>query len=243
MSVNVLKFSSVTSTNDLASTLVSTVNAKEWTAIIAEKQTKGRGQRGTNWHDEAGKNVLMSLMPSSFTWSIDRKFALTMAVALGVKNALDGFGVETRLKWPNDLYVGRKKIGGILMETSMSGSQIKSAILGIGINVNQDLFPFEAVNATSLKLELNRELDVSHVCSRIIDEVQSRWTTLMERGVAEIKRDYLKSLLGLHERLSFEVNQEVVYGWIQGVGPDGRLEVEIDHRMQRFDLKEIKFLL
>ncbi len=103
MGFNVLKFSSVTSTNDLASSLVSTVNNMDWTAIIAEKQTKGRGQRGTNWHDEAGKNVLMSIVPSEFNWSIDRKFALTMAVAIGVRNAIAGFGVKVQLKWPNDL--------------------------------------------------------------------------------------------------------------------------------------------
>ena len=130
--------------------------ATDFTVWAAEFQTAGRGQRGNTWESAVGENLTFSILfkPSNFLST--RQFELSQVVALGVVGYLATHGIEAKLKCPNDIYVGDKKICGILIENVLSGATLSVCIAGIGINLNQKIFRSDAPNPTSVLIELER---------------------------------------------------------------------------------------
>lgn len=130
--------------------------ATDFTVWAAEFQTAGRGQRGNTWESAVGENLTFSILfkPSNFLST--RQFELSQVVALGVVGYLATHGIEAKIKWPNDIYVGDKKICGILIENVLSGATLSVCIAGIGINLNQKIFRSDAPNPTSVLIELER---------------------------------------------------------------------------------------
>src|SRR5690606_25093723 len=113
----------------------------EGTVIMAVDQYAGKGQQGTVWQSEPGKNLTFSLLLTPFFLSPKHQFRLTVAVSVALVRALATLlGERVAIKWPNDLYVGDRKIGGMLIENILQGPRWKSAIIGIGLNVNQTVF-------------------------------------------------------------------------------------------------------
>lgn len=120
-------------------------------AIAARRQTAGRGQRGNSWESAPGANLTFSLLLRPSVITAATQFELSMIVALGVCDSLAAAsGLEFKVKWPNDIYAGDKKICGILIENSLEGRRIGRSIAGIGINVNQREFLSDAPNPVSL---------------------------------------------------------------------------------------------
>ncbi len=118
----------------------------------AEFQTAGRGQRGNKWEGAKNKNLAFTILLRPFMLSPSKQFLISEVSAIGVCNYLKGKGVDATIKWPNDIYVGDKKICGMLIEHSLSGEGISYSISGIGINMNQRIFNSDAPNPTSLSL-------------------------------------------------------------------------------------------
>ena len=119
---------------------------------MAVEQYAGRGQVGTQWESEKGKNLTASILLYPSFISPTNQFNLSIAVSLGIRDALHNIlKQEVWIKWPNDIYVNNKKIGGILIENILQGSTWKYAIIGIGINVNQTAFSTDAKNPTSIR--------------------------------------------------------------------------------------------
>lgn len=146
------KFSSCPSTNDLARRLAEE-GAEEGTVVMADEQTAGRGTKGRAWHSPRSRGFYLSviLRPPGPYISL-----LSCVAGLAVVDAVrEGAGVEAKLKWPNDIIAAKKKLGGILLETSFLGKRLNYAILGIGLNLDQrpEDFPGELRDrATSLAL-------------------------------------------------------------------------------------------
>lgn len=145
--------------------------------IAARRQTAGRGQRGNSWESEPGANLTFSMLLRPTAIAAVAQFELSMIVALGVCDALEAAGGRPfRVKWPNDIYVGDKKICGILIENSLEGRRIGRSIAGIGINVNQREFlsdapnPVSLTNLTGRMYELEPLLDA--VCTAILDRME-----------------------------------------------------------------------
>lgn len=122
------------------------------TVWAAEFQSAGRGQRGNKWEGESAKNLAFSILFKPNNLSARKQFNISKAVSLGVRAYLSDLGVEAKIKWPNDIYAGNKKICGILIENSVDADILSSSIVGIGININQRQFSAVAANATSLSL-------------------------------------------------------------------------------------------
>lgn len=131
-------------------------DAPHGTVVVTDRQTAGRGQRGNSWEAQPGANLTFSLLLRPQAIPAARQFELSMIVALEVaacvRRALAGAPDAPRVcvKWPNDIYVGDRKIAGILIENSLSGSGIERSIAGIGLNVNQRRFLSDAPNPTSI---------------------------------------------------------------------------------------------
>ncbi|MDE6854361.1 MAG: biotin--[acetyl-CoA-carboxylase] ligase [Muribaculaceae bacterium] len=159
-----------TSTNTLMS---SRTDVPHGSVLAARMQSQGRGQRGNSWESEPGCNLTFSLMLRPEALPAARQFELSMVVSLAIADAIDALlppGVQTTVKWPNDIYIGLGKVCGILIENKLRGTHIDSSIVGAGINVNQRDFISDAPNPVSiihynggLKTDLDSFLrDVTH---------------------------------------------------------------------------------
>ena len=161
----VFKLLEVDSTNVWAKAAYNNKLISGGAAIVSETQTAGRGQMRTKWHDEPGKNLLFTLVVDVSHLPAVSFFRLNEAASLALIDVLIKH-VPATIKWPNDILVNQKKLAGILIETIIQGTQIKTAFIGIGLNVNQLLFSPE-LKAPSLTLEASFEFDLP----KLFDEI------------------------------------------------------------------------
>lgn len=155
------------------------------------------------------------------------------------------FKLQTRnsIKWANDIYIGDKKVCGILIQNSLSGSRLQSTIIGIGININQLDFPKD-INATSLRLETGQLFDLMPFVEKLTQCLEFRYLQLKSAiNFNKIHEEYLSKMYrfgvdAIYRRMKDET---VFMGKIVGVSPTGQLEIMSDRGLELFDIKEIKF--
>ena len=231
------------STNSEAHQLLRENRASEGCTVITDHQTAGRGQRGNQWEAAAGENLTLSVVWLPTFLEASQQFLLSQAVALGVYDwaqTLLQATPQLRLKWPNDLYFGNKKLGGILIENSLSGAKIQSSIVGIGLNINQQ--HFAVPTATSLAAVTGHAFRREVLAASLLECLEQRYLQLRAGRVSSLQRDYLAVLYRYGEWHDYEVAGQRVRGRLAGVGTDGRLAVELAQGVQHFGLQEIKYL-
>ncbi len=236
---NVIKISSVDSTNQHVLSLRSDRVFKEGLAFIAKYQHKGRGQRGNLWESERGKNLLVSLLIEPNVLLSDQ-FIISKIACLSVIDCLLSLGVEAKIKWPNDILIQKKKIAGILVDNVVSKGMITHSVIGIGINVNQFFFDDYSPNATSLKLELDKFFDLEEIQNLLLQSIQRR--VISFRLGEDLDVDYLDLLYQKDKVALFQAKSERFYGIIRGVNERGGVMIEIEDNIRNFDLKEIRML-
>lgn len=182
----------VDSTNDEARRRISDLD--NLSVLSALSQTQGRGQRGNLWLSEPGKNLLFSvvlkysdgagapsLLPAVLAYD---QFVISQLTSLAVVDLLASHGIETQIKWPNDIYAGNKKICGILIENIVSGKFVNTSIIGIGLNVNQRNFDVNLPNPTSMVLarEENTGMDSEAFdLNELLEEFMDIFTEYLDR--------------------------------------------------------------
>ena len=152
---DIIWLKSVDSTNEEAKRHISDID--NLSVLSALEQTEGRGQRGNSWTSPPGENLMFSIV-LKFTLDARDQFVLTEIASLSVVDFLSRHGISAMIKWPNDIYVGEKKICGILIENSIRGKYISSSIIGIGLNVNQRNFDVNIPNPTSMVLSMDNSV-------------------------------------------------------------------------------------
>ncbi len=242
---NFLTLKEVDSTNNFLKELLS--NSKplpEGTVIMAENQYAGRGQQQNGWHTEPGKNLTFSILLKPHFLSITNQFDLIRAVSLGVFDALEPLlGEKLKIKWPNDIYCENYKLGGMLIENIVQGSQIKNSVIGIGLNINQESFPVTLPNARSLKQILHADYDLITLLSEICRNIEAWYLNLKAGNVAFVRKTYLSRLYWLNESKSFKTGNITFDGTIRGVRDNGLLVVQNNNNEElEFSLKEIEFV-
>lgn len=238
-----LKLPSCHSTNAVASDLLAEENTVEGTVIITNDQTSGRGQRGSKWESQPGKNLTLSIILKPGFLPISQQFDLTVVSSLALTNTLAVIGMPNALiKWPNDIYYNGSKIAGILIENTVRSSQLEWAILGIGLNVNQS--SFKTVEATSVKLELNEEVNLEWVLENLLRELNKYYQFLRSRHYQELRDMYMARLMWLEEQRTFKnrISDTSFSGIIKKVSDQGKLIISIDNQQKAFDFKELSFL-
>jgi BirA family biotin operon repressor/biotin-[acetyl-CoA-carboxylase] ligase len=235
----------VDSTNNyLKEQLTKVEPVPEGTVIMAEEQFSGRGQSNNVWVAEPGKNLTFSILFNPSFISPDNQFWLNKAVSTGINDALYKIiGDDLKIKWPNDIYVKNKKLGGVLIENIIQGRLIRHTIVGVGINVNQDEFPNELKNVTSLIQILHRNYNVLDLLADVCKAIEHRYLQLKEGYFDGINKTYLENLYGLNRELTFEVAGKIVRGKITGVDQRGLLEVDFQGRKEKFANKQIAFIM
>jgi len=242
--MSIIKLGAIDSTNSYLKKVLAENTLENFTIVTADYQTEGRGQMGTVWESDNDKNLTFSLLINFDSFEASHQFYLSMAVALGVLNALKS-NVNSLLyvKWPNDILAEKDKICGILIENALSGFYIKHAIVGIGLNVNQELFSEDIPNVTSMKKISGVYFDRDEILQQVVKSIQFYVQFIYEERFEDLKKMYLASLYKFKVPSMFEDAEGTVFlGKIINVSEEGRLIVELENETTRnFNLKEIKF--
>ncbi|WP_129717103.1 biotin--[acetyl-CoA-carboxylase] ligase [Pedobacter sp. SYP-B3415] len=216
----------------------------EGTVIMAERQFAGRGQQEAVWHAEPGKNLTFSLYLKPSFLHPAQQFYLNMAISLAVSDTLESWiPGQVKIKWPNDIYAGEQKLGGMLIENTLSGMAIRASVIGIGLNINQEIFPESLSNRpVSLKNILHKDVDLLHLLGHLCSFIEKRYLQLRSADYEGLHVAYESRLLGLGSERQYRQNGEDFAGIILGVNEEGRLKVLTSGKEVVFGFKEIIFL-
>ncbi len=247
---NIKYLESCESTNSLALQECLSKEIPEGFCYIANHQTKGRGQRGNEWNSKEGENLLLSFVFKPKI-AANHQFYLSKAVACGIILGLQNWSIKLfnksltlSIKWPNDIYLDDKKMGGILIENQWNSGTWTHSVVGIGLNINQD--QFGNLRATSLKSYCNwlETIDKAEVFHSICEAIEFFYLKNTIENFSFIDENYHQSLLRLNEwHLYQEVeNQEIFDGKIIQVNEAGHLLMEKQNGYKLYDLKEIIFI-
>jgi len=240
------------STNNRALEGISTENDR--TVWAAEFQTAGRGQRGNTWKADEALNLTFSiLLKPDFILAKDQ-FIISVIVTLGLESYLQKKGVPVKIKWPNDIYAGDKKICGILIEQSVSGEMLYASVCGIGLNINQKEFPKDLPNPTSLILELGestRKFDLRAELELLVSEIYGFYDRAKEEfaqtgKLDSLYKEYLDKLYRkneFHRYIETTENKEVE-AKIIGLSDTACIVLEYrDGSRKTFAFKEISYII
>ena len=212
--------------------------------VYCHNQTAGRGQRGNSWESEPGKNITASVIFFPQNFPAFKQFLISEAVALAIVDYLEEKGVIAEVKWPNDIYVGDKKICGILVEHFVLGRNVTRSIAGFGININQTEFISDAPNPVSLKMITSKDYNIETEIERLAFIMNKYIHDLSPE--APLHDRFLKNLWrgrGIYEFFDRK-NNEKIRGSICDVAPDGVLTLDtISGQKRRYYFKEVEFII
>lgn len=219
----------VDSSNNYAMRMVQAQLAGHGATWFAHFQNAGKGQRGKQWKAEAGQNIMMSCVIEPTAVSIDNQFILNVAVALACFDLFNKYAInKTSIKWPNDIYWGDRKAGGILIENLLKGEKWKYSIAGMGININQTLFPEALKNPVSLKQITGKTFNVVDLAKELCDCLENRWQQLSSKVYDELLSEYSNHLYKLNREATFKKENAVFNAIVKGVNKKGGLLIQTD---------------
>ncbi|MBW7867694.1 MAG: biotin--[acetyl-CoA-carboxylase] ligase [Brumimicrobium sp.] len=234
----IIFLNSVDSTNNYVANLYKTEGIESGTVIMADFQTKGRGQRGKVWQSDSSANLIMSIGAKLTDWEIDSVISLNHIVSLSLHGLFSNYQDDVKIKWPNDIMVQGKKISGILIENYLSSNSIFS-IIGIGANINQTQFDIE--RATSLFIETNSIFQPRDIAMELIRYMNEILNLYNQRGDEYIKDMYNALLWKKDEKHMFYIGEEVKEGRIFTTDADGLLGVYFENEERWFHNGEVKY--
>jgi len=214
-------------------------------AICAERQTNGRGQRGNRWIGGEGDNLTFSMVLEPLFLPVVEQFRLSEIVALALIDSLLRYGVEARIKWTNDIYVGDRKLAGVLIENKISGTTLSRTIVGVGVNVNQAQFDKSLPNPISIFQIIGYRIDKREFLERFNSYLLARYERLKSGDKSAQESEYISKMYRRGEIHPYRLaSGEVVDGSIVGVRHSGELIVNhSDGTLGEYLFKEIEFII
>ena len=244
MDLKIDKLHTIDSTNDYLKSLFKRNELKNDKIVWALEQTKGKGQMGTSWSSEKGKNLTFSIFKKVEQLQIEDQFYIVMAASLAVKDVLEKLLIKNvRVKWPNDILADKKKICGILIESIVKKGKIDAIIIGMGLNINQTKWD-DLQRVTSIKNETGIHFELEEVLKMLVQKFNYFINLLLTKKLDTIKQDYENSLFRNGKPSTFRKKDSSQFtGIIQGVTEPGKLILlEEDEIINEYDLKEIQLL-
>lgn len=241
---NFVSLKEVDSTNTfLKNMLANSTPVPDGTVIMAESQVAGRGQQQNKWYSTVGESLTFSVLLKPDFIPLSQQFCITQLVSISVyETLLPLVGDTLKIKWPNDIYIGNRKLGGILIENQVQGSTIKSAVIGIGLNINQTHFPDWVPNPISLRQILQTDYDLKALMFEICGHIEQWYIKLKQGNLSQLNDAYLRALYKLKISGNFKVQDTVIEGILIGVSADGLLQVQHGQAVTAYNLKEIQFI-
>lgn len=228
----------------------------DFTTFAAKGQTAGRGQKGNGWHSAKGENLTFSTLLRPEWLPVQEQFAISQAAALAVVDYLADKSVPAKIKWPNDIYVGERKICGILIENSLEGEHLATSIVGIGLNLNQTVFPDSLPNPVSLIMVTGRHSCLEEELVTFLEFLHGRYErtrSFRSRNNQDI--EYMESLFRRGEWHDFEKMEQsdipvekrkghLFSARILGVDSSGKLLLEDRSGIvESYAFKEVKYVI
>ena len=242
--MQVIKLSAIDSTNDFLKELSKNQTLENFTTVVAENQTKGKGQMGAVWVSEKGKNLIMSTLVKDVLKNADEVFHLNVAISISIIQVLSVLKVPNlAIKWPNDIMSDTKKVAGILIENRFKSDTSVESIVGIGMNVNQkDFHSFP--NASSLALIMDKEFELESLLQKITSAIIKNCEFISNNTTDTLWEIYFDYLFKKDQLMPFEDSDKNSFnGTILGVSTNGKLEVMLqDKTIKAFGIKEIQLL-
>ncbi len=242
--MRIIKVDAIDSTNRFLKDLNRVQKLVKPVCVIAHEQLRGKGQMGTVWQSDPGKNLTCSVFMRVDGVLLSDQFYISMVTSLAVFDVLKDFmASKVSVKWPNDILSDRQKICGILIENIVKNGSLVGVIIGIGLNVNQTEFD-QLPMAGSLKKILGKNIDVNEVLDILLKKIEKRFSELRAANYQLIKNEYESILFRKDKPSTFEgIEGESFVGIIKGVNPEGKLQLLLeDEVVKTFGLKEIKLL-
>ncbi len=240
---NIVKIKQARSSNNYAIEQVRDNEVKEGTVFLAYEQTAGKGQLNNSWESEPGKNLTFSILLKPGFLEIRHQFMLSKIVCLGIESVLSDYVPGVKIKWPNDIYVADKKICGILIENSVMNGRILHSVVGIGINVNQDLFLSDAPNPVSLKNLVNQLFDLDDLLGTLLKSIDLYYQKLKRGEDHIINESFTSKLYQLNERKWYRDELHTYQGEIVGVNTIGQLIIqEPGSTVHAYHFKQVEYL-
>lgn len=240
----IIRFGEIDSTNNYLKSLGSEANV----VAIAESQTAGRGAGTNTWESETGKNLTFSILIHPTFVRPNRQFLISMCIANAIRETVyiesSILNIQPMIKWPNDIYVGDRKLCGILIENSLKGEYIKDCVIGIGLNVNQREFLSDAPNPVSMAQVMGRDLDCEEILNQLLECFEKQLLMLENGQEKEIRRQYMEKLYRKGEMHRFKDSMGAFEATIVDVEDDGHLVVEDNlGKIRKYGFKEIEFII
>jgi BirA family biotin operon repressor/biotin-[acetyl-CoA-carboxylase] ligase len=228
----IIKLNATESTNTFLKEMCHNNEVENYTVVYSENQSKGRGQMNFKWDSESGKNLTLSILVKYSSLEISKRFYISKVISLAIYKVINSLvKVSVAIKWPNDILTASKK-------------EIQHSIVGIGLNVNQELF-VNLPNATSLKMITDQEYDLDLLLKKLIDSIKLYCKLIEENKFDSIDEQYLKCLYKYEKPSMYRdvLKDRQFLGKIVGTSGDGKLRVELENEnIKEFNLKEIEFL-
>jgi BirA family biotin operon repressor/biotin-[acetyl-CoA-carboxylase] ligase len=242
--MRIIKLNAIDSTNSYLKQLSMKESVVDDTIVVANYQTKGRGQMGTSWVSTDSKNLMVSVFKDVSFLTAEQSFYISMATSLSIIKSLKYFSIpKLHVKWPNDILSENKKICGILIENVIKQSHLKASIIGIGLNVNQTDFN-GLPKASSLNLLSGKVFNLDEVLLVVLENLTYYFNLLKGEEYQQIKDAYESLLFRKNKPSTFKDAEGSLFsGFIKSVSNSGNLQVLLeDNVIKEFDLKEITLL-
>lgn len=239
-------FDTIDSTNTIALQGISSGKFTQGDVIWADEQTRGKGNGNNHWESEHGKNLTFSLVLTPHFIQPQHQFRITQAISVALHQTLNTLLPKEKcsIKWPNDLYVNNKKIGGILIQNMIKGNSIQATVAGIGLNVNQEIFRSEAPNPVSVIHFTKTNTPLFPLLKDIVARIMQQMKQLEHKpDWPPLNEKYLNALFQKDCWARYADDNGVFEGKITGVDSYGRLQLlDRSHQLRTYAFKEIRFL-
>ena len=230
-----------TSSNDELKLLVNNSQVPEGAIVYTQFQTKGRGQLQNTWESEFGLNLLISIYLKPQFLLAEDQIWLNLACSLALRETAEVLSNEAvYIKWPNDIFIQRQKIGGILIENILQGNRIRMSIVGMGLNLNQELF--SSPNAASIFNFTNHRIDPNQARALLCEKLNHFYALLMGNKRALLWDLYHTHLFAKGQLALFEKEGAFIKGEILGIDKKGKLHIMHDDEIKSYANKEIAFI-
>lgn len=240
MNYDIYRFGKIDSTNSYLLEL-GDKGFPEGTVAVADEQTSGRGRFGRKWQAEPLSSLLFSILLRPAFLNRDEVFILTFSAAVAVADAIENVTrIRSELKWPNDILFRGRKLCGILLESNFEADKLKYVVLGIGLNVNQTVFPDEiATGAVSLSMAAGRNFDREELLSSILFHFNEIYEALKGKDFYSIMRRWRDRSIMFGKRIKFNVAGKETEGVLEEVTDDGAISIRTSSGVLKFTAGEI----
>lgn len=216
---------------------------KNGTVFLAEKQIAGKGRKGRTWLSAKGLNLTFSILLTKETISELNVNHLNLISSLAVSMAIENlYQLRTELKWPNDVLIDKKKVAGILIETSIKGKNVERVVIGIGINLNQIAFHGEFnLPPTSLKIELKDDIDRENILAEILNNFEELLFDLELKPKA-ILNEWRNKCQMIGDKITITENDKVKTGIFHDIDDDGFLLLKRADSIEKIHFGDVSFV-